>query len=1011
MSQRPTESDFEEATIERLERLGYAYLSGGDVDRADDREVVLRARLRANLATRYPDLPAAALDGAVGRIAAPDGVDTLRRNLDFHLRCVRGFEWKVEFPDGRSEVRHLYPIDWEKPEANDFLVVNQLPISGLTDRRPDILIYVNGLPLVLFELKNPSDPKATALKAFNQVQHYKHAVPRLFEFNALVVVSDGPDTLHGQWPAEWEWYAPWKSIDGRGVEPLTTASMDALVRGLFPKDRLLHYVRDFVVFEDAGERLTKKAAKYHQFFAVRLALQRAIEAHRAAEKRVGVVWHTTGSGKSLSMLFLVGLLRRCPELQNPTVVVQVDRADLDNQLHGQFVAGRSLVGEVRQAGSAEELRDLLRGHGGEVVFTTIEKFRVQKAAGEVAHPELSARSNLFVIADEAHRSQYGFADGFARHLADALPNARRIGFTGTPVTFAGSDTVDVFGEVIHTYDIAQSQADKATVPLYYSPRQVRLNLKRDDLDDALEELAEGHDASSVERRKGQWAALAAAAGASDRVAELAADLLRHFTDRTATLAGKGLVVCMTRRNCVALYDALRVLPGCPEVKVVMTGSLADDPPAWSEAGHLTTKPQREALKKRLADVNDPLALVIVCDMWLTGTDIPCLHTLYIDKPIRGHNLIQAISRVNRVFRDKPHGLLVDYIGIGDELREATARYTQGGGTGTPAPDLSETAAPEFRRRLDAVRAELPPDQPYANWRDLSKAGREDLFQLVYGHLAEDEEVHERFVTAERLLSLSFLLVKHLDDCRTHADEVIFYQSVRKQLAKGLPNAPSPRSLEAAVRDLVDGSIESDGVVDIFRAAGMDRADLSILDDDFLQEVRNKPQENLRLRLLENLMQDEVRTLSERSPTRAKSFQGRLAETLQKYHNRLLDAAAVIRELLLIRDELRSDATRAATLDLAPDELAFYDAVAANYSAIYEIDFLRNLVREVVQAMKRNLKSDWQSQHREQVRSQLRAVVKRVLTRQGVKASDLEPIAERIMEQAAATFASWPLLAV
>ncbi len=1010
MSQRPTESDFEDATIERLERLGYAYLSGGDAERADDSEVVLRSRLRANLASRYPDLPPAALGGAVGRVASPDGVDTLRRNLDFHVRCVRGFEWKVEFPDGRSEVRHLYPIDWDRPEANEFLVVNQLPISGLTDRRPDVLVYVNGLPLVMFELKNPSDPKATAAGVFNQVQHYTHAVPRLFEFNALVVVSDGPDTLHGQWPAAWEWYAPWKSIDGRGVEPLTTASMDALVRGLFPKSRLLQYVRDFVVFEEAGEKLAKKAAKYHQFFAVRLALERALQAHLAADKRVGVVWHTTGSGKSLSMLFLVGLLRRRAELQNPTVVVQVDRADLDNQLHGQFVAWRSLVGEVRQAGSAEELRELLRGQGGEVVFTTIEKFRVQTKAGETAHPQLSGRSNLFVIADEAHRSQYGFEDGFARNLADALPNARRIGFTGTPVTFAGSDTVDVFGEVIHTYDIAQSQADRATVPLYYSPRQVRLSLRRDDLDEALEELAEGYEASAVERRKGQWAALAAAAGASDRVAELASDLLAHFADRCATLAGKGLVVCMTRRNCVALYDALRALPGCPEVKVVMTGSLADDPPEWSAAGHLTTKPQREVLKKRLADADDPLALAIVCDMWLTGTDIPCLHTHYIDKPIRGHNLIQAISRVNRVFRDKPHGLLVDYIGIGDELREATAKYTQGGG-GTPAPDLRETAAPEFRRRLDAVRSELPPDQPYATWRTLSPAGRENLFQLVYGHLAEDEEVQERFLAAERLLSLSFLLVKHLDDCRTGADEVIFYQSVRKQLAKGLPSVHTPKALEAAVRDLVDGSIESGGVVDIFRAAGMERADLSILDEAFLQEFRDKPQENLRLRLLEKLMQGEVRALAERSPSRAKSFQGRLAETLQNYHNRLLDAAAVIRELVLMRDELRSDAARAAGLDLAPEELAFYDALATNYAAVYEIDFLRDLIRQVVRALKRSLKSDWQSPHRGQVRSQLRTEVKRVLKRQGVKAADLEPIAECVMEQAAATFACWPLLAV
>jgi type I restriction enzyme R subunit len=1006
MAERGSESEFELTTIERLERLGYQHLLGLEIDRPHE-EVVFRDRLRAALQQRYPDLPPAALDQAVTVISRPDGVDTLRRNQAFHRLLVRGFELKVEHPDGRIEFRHVYPIDWDHPEDNEFLVVNQLPIKGHNDRRPDIVLYVNGLPLVLFELKNPYDDKPDAAGAFNQVQHYTHDIGQLFEFNALVVVSDGVETLHGQWPAPYEWYAPWKSIDGKTVEPATTGSMKCLVEGLLPKDRLLQYIRDFVVFEEANERIAKKAAKYHQFFAVRLAAEKAVAAVKSADKRVGVIWHTTGSGKSLSMLFLVGLLRRLPELQNPSFVIQVDRTDLDDQLHDQFVAGRSLVGNVRHAETVDELRQLLQTGGGEVILSTIEKFRLKKDAGEWEHPKLSERSNVFVLADEAHRSQYGFADGFARYLSEALPNARRIGFTGTPISFGGSDTVEVFGEVIHTYDIKQSQEDKATVKIFYAPRQVKLHLKKSDLDAALQEIGAGHEPSELERRKSQWAALAAAAGAKKRVDELAADLLAHFHERTATLAGKAMIVCMTRSNCVRLYNALTALPNGPEIKVVMTGNLADDPPEWSAAGHLTTKAQREAIKKRMIDPDDPLKMVIVCDMWLTGTDIPCLHTLYVDKPMRGHNMIQAISRVNRVFRDKPHGLIVDYIGIGDDLRLATARYTQGGGQGTPAPNLEDEARPAFQLRLEDVRRLLPEDQDYGRWRKMSRIDREDLYALVYGYLAEDDERREDFLRAEQLLSLSFLLVKHLDDCRRFADEVIFYQSVRKQIDKTMPGKKPPRDLEHAVRDLVDDSIESEGVNDVFRAAGMDKADLSILDDEFLQTFKDHPQENLRLKLLEKLLRDEIQARRPKNLTQAKSFQDLLEKTLQRYHNRLIDAAAVVEAMMKIRQDMTASDTRAAALDLEPEELAFYDALAANFGTVYEQTFLRDLIHDVVRAIKSNLKVEWTEPHRQDVLAEVRAAVRRVLRKRGVREEDFDPFLDGILSQARATFADWP----
>lgn len=1008
MAQRGSETEFELATIERLERLGYRHIHGTELDRPLE-EVVLRDHLKASLARQYPDLPTVAAGEAVSRFSRPSGVDTIRRNMTLHEVLTRGIEVRVEHAGGQIEHRHVYAIDWDRPERNDFLVVNQLPVRGRNDRRPDLVVFVNGLPLAMFELKNRWDPHPTVENALNQLGHYRHDIPQLFEFNAVTVVSDGITTLHGMWDSPSEWFAPWKSIDGQHTEPGTTASMKALVEGLFRKDRFLDYVRHFILFEVANEKIAKKGAKYHQFFAVRLAADKALAASRHdADRRIGVIWHTTGSGKSLCMVFLVGILRR--RLSNPTFVIEVDRTDLDTQLHDQFVAARALVGDVKHADSVDELRAMLGTEGGEIIFTTIEKFRLKRngdTPGEVEHPVLSTRPDIILIADEAHRGQYGFLKGYARFLADALPNARRIGFTGTPISFSGADTVEVFGDVIHTYDIKQSQEDRATVPIYYAPRQVRLHLTHADVDAALQELTAGQDVSSLERRKGRWAALARAAGARERVDEIARDLLDHFRERTATLEGKALVVCMTRENCVRLYDALTALPGCPEVKVVMTGNLGEDPDEWSRAGHLTTKPQRDAIKARMVDPEDPLKITIVCDMWLTGTDIPCLHTLYVDKPMRGHGIIQAISRVNRVFRDKPHGLIVDYIGIADELREATGKYSQGGGRGAPAPGLSEEAKPLFLQALAAVREILPEGFDYGGWRRLSPAELEDRYAAVFGHLTESDERREAFLQAELRLSHAHLLVKHLDDCRPYADEVIFCQRVRKELGKTLPGARPGKELERAVRDLVDDSVESHGVVDIFKVAGIEKADISILDDAFLQTFKDRPLPDLRLRLLIKLMADEIHAHQRRNLAREKNFKELLEATLQRYHNRLIDAATVIKTMLEIRKEMAAAEQRAAVLGLEADELAFYDAVAAKREAIYGVEVLRDLVHDVVQAIKRTVKVDWTQLHRDDVKAAVRAAVRRVLRMREVHAEDFEPFVSAVMAQAEAHYADWP----
>lgn len=1007
MPDRGTETEFELTTIERLEREGYIYIHGEELERPHE-EVVLKDRLRSFLAKAYSDLPATAIDEAVTRFARPEGVDTLRRNLNFHREVTRGVNISYELADGAKKDCHVYPINWDEPKENEFLVVNQFPIRGQNDRRPDIIVFINGLPLVVLELKNPYEIKPTVEHALNQIGHYRYEIPQLFDYNALTIVSDGLTTLHGMWTADAEWYAPWKSIDGVNNERNTTGSMKTLVEGLFTKERLLAYIRDFILFEVANDKIAKKGAKYHQFFAVLIAAQKTIEAVTGSgDKRIGVIWHTTGSGKSLSMVFLVGILLRVTELDNPLFVIEVDRTDLDDQLSDQFVVARALVGDVQQAIDVDDLRSLLRTEGGGVIFTTIEKFRLKE--GETEHPKLNPRSNIIVIADEAHRSQYGFDQGFARYLREALPHARRLGFTGTPVSLSGADTVEVFGDVIHVYDIRQSQADNATVPIYYVPRQIRLKLSRKDVDEALHEIGDAFKVEDIEQQKPKWAALAKAAGVKERVEELARDILAHFKERTATLKGKAMVVCMTRENCVKLYEKLTQLPDCPEVKIVMTANLNDDPEEWSAKGYYTTKATRRAIKKRMVDPDDPLQMVIVCDMWLTGTDIPCLHTLYIDKPMQGHNMIQAISRVNRVFSDKPHGLIVDYIGIGDNLREATNKYTEKD-AGEPAPDIETEGKPLFFALLEEIRSLLPEGINYGDWRKLSGIDLEDRYSLVYGVLTDTDEIRDDFLQAEYKLTKSYLLVKSLDDCRPFANEVIFYQRVRKQLLKTLPGKKTERKVEEAIRDLVDDSVDSEGVVDIFKVAGIEKPDISILDDKFLQTFKGRVDENLRLKLLEKLLADEIQRRQKKNLVKAKNFRELLEKTLQKYHNRLIDAAAVIKLMIEMRQAWESDDKRAAELGLSEEELAFYDAVAAKYNDIYGQELLRDLIHDIVMTIKRSLKVDWAAPHRDDVKAGIRSAVRRVLKRRNIKPEDFDEFVSSIMTQAEALYANWPLAA-
>ena len=686
------------------------------------------------------------------------------------------------------------------------------------------------------------------------------------------------------------------------------------------------------------------------------------------------------------------------------------------------MAARSLVGSVSQAASVQDLRRSLRTAGGNVIFSTIEKFRLTPE--ELEHPVLSERRDLIVIADEAHRTQYGFepeirtgengprlAHGYAHYLRQALPNASFIGFTGTPIEEKDRDTTAVFGNVIHTYDLTQAQDDEAIVPIHYEARHVGLDLAGEDLDDEVDELTGGADVQA------KWGAREAAVGARDRQAALAEDIVSHFEKRTEALFGKGLIVCMSRAICVRLFNAItKRRPGWAhpnldkgKIKVVMSGNIAEDPPAWNEAGHLTTKSQRDAIKERVKDPADPLSLVIVCDMWLTGTNLPCLHTLYVDKPLRGHNLMQAIARVNRVFEDKPAGLVVDYIGIGTRLKEATRRYTEKD-FGTPAEDLEEQALPQFRAALGAIRDTLPKDTEVAGWRGRSRIAFEDLCARLYAHYLDTDERRDRFLLLEKRLSSAFSLVKHLDAAQAHADEVAFYQLLRKQLRKTIKRETREEQEEhaGAVRDLIDRSIQAEGAVDIFEAAGLDKPDLSILDEAFLEEFTSKEHPNLRVRLLEKLLHDEIQVRKRGNLQKHRSLQELLERTLTRYRNNAITAAEVIQAMVEIRREMMEDDRRKDELDLTEDELAFLDAIEGlSEGDLYDKPFLCDLVREIVQAVQNNLQVDWTKPHREAVKASVVSAVKMVLRRRGIEKKHFQFILNRVMEQAEALYADWP----
>jgi type I restriction enzyme R subunit len=1034
-----TESMVEAAALGWFQELGYAVLPGPQLapgepsaERETFSDVVLVGRLREAIRQLNPAIPEDAREEALRKLLRLATPSLLQTNRAFHRLLREGVP--VEYPrsDGSIAGDHVRLVDFTAVAANDWLVLNQFSVSdGQHSRRPDLVVFLNGLPLGLIELKNAAAEGATIWSAYAQLQTYKAEIPSLLSTNAVLVVSDGLQARIGSLTSNQEWFKVWRTIDGEVDAPATELELETLIRGVFAPERFLDLLQHFIVFEEDADSgaLHKIIAGYHQFHAVNAAVQETVRASglgpavrslggQPGDRRAGVVWHTQGSGKSFSMLFYAARIVRHPAMQNPTLVVLTDRNDLDDQLFGQFQRCADILGQTPvQAASREHLRELLNRASGGVLFTTIQKFIPER--GEPM-PELSDRQNIVVIADEAHRSQYGFGGkmnektgemsyGFASNLRDALPNASFIGFTGTPIEQTDANTRVVFGEYISIYDIQRAVADKATVPIYYESRISKLSLNAavlPRLDADFEEITEGEEFTQKEKLKTKWAALEALVGDPKRIVLVAADLVVHFEKRLEAMDGKAMIVCMSRRICVDLYNALIQLR--PEwaqdtLKVVMTGS-ADDGPDWQP--HIRTKDARRKLANRFKVPSDPFKIVIVRDMWLTGFDAPCLHTMYADKPMRGHGLMQAIARVNRVFRDKPGGLVVDYLGLSDQLKRALGDYTESGGKGDPTFDTAQAIAVMLEKH--GIACDLLHGFDWTTWTTGTPTQRLQLLPAGQEHILQQENGKQRWLQAVTSLSRAFALCAASDEATTIRDDVSFFQALQAALFKQISStSKTPEQIDAAIRQLVSKAITTDGqVIDVFTAAGLPKPDISILSDQFLAEVRGLKHKNVAAELLEKLLKDELRVRSKRNLVQGKMFSEKLKKALNAYHNRAITTAEVIEELIKLAKELAAATKRGESLGLNDDEIAFYDALAVNDSAVQAMgdDKLKLIAAELITQVKKSVSIDWTL--RESARARIRVMVKRILSKHGYPPDLQEEAVKTVLSQAELLCAHW-----
>ncbi len=1054
MSPVLNESIVEEAALAWFEELGYALghgpaLAPGEpaAERDSFGAVVLAGRLREAIHRLNPAIPADVREEALRKVLRAATPSLTQTNRAFHRLLRDGVPVEYPRPDGGIAGDHARLLDFGNPNANDWFAVNQFAvIEGQHNRLPDIVIFVNGLPLGLIELKNAADEGATIWTAYAQTQTYKAEIPSLLHYNAVLVLSDGLQARIGSLTANQEWFKVWRTIDGADVAPKSALELEVLVRGVFEPRRFLDLLQHFIVFEEEPDSgaLRKIIAGYHQFHAVNAAVEETVRASgmralgkglregqgaywagrmsggQPGDRRAGVIWHTQGSGKSFSMLFYAARIVRHPAMQNPTLVVLTDRNDLDDQLFGQFQRCHDILGQTPvQAPNREALRALLAVASGGVVFTTIQKFLPEK--GE-RMPALSARRNIIVIADEAHRSQYDLIDGLARHMRDALPQASFIGFTGTPIEKTDANTRAVFGDYISIYDIQRAVADKATVPIYFESRIAKLGLNAAELpriDEAFEEITEGEEQTRKEKLKTKWAALEALVGDPKRIKLIAADLVAHFEKRVEAMDGKAMIVCMSRRICVDMYNALIKLR--PEwasakdddaeaeqskacvVKVVMTGG-ADDGPDWQP--HIRNKDKRRALANRFKDSQDPFKIVIVRDMWLTGFDAPCLHTMYADKPMQGHGLMQAIARVNRVFRDKPGGLVVDYLGLADQLKHALASYTESGGQGDPTYDTAQAVAVLLEKH--GIASAMLHGFNWDAWTTGRPAERLALIPAGQERILEQEDGQARFGQVVGDLSRAFALCAASDEATEIRDDVSFFQAILAALSKQTTNErKTPEQIDAAVRQLVSSAITTDGqVIDVFTAAGLPRPDISILSDQFLAEVRGLKHKNVAAELLAKLLKDEITLRSRRNLVQSQLFSEMLKKTLNAYHNRAIATQEVIEELIKLAKEMEAATRRGEDLGLTDDEVAFYDALAANASAVQAMgdSKLKVIAAELLTRVRQSVTIDWTL--RESARAKIRVIVKHILRKYGYPPDLQDEAVQTVLRQAELLCADW-----
>ena len=1024
-----TEEQLENEALGWLQEVGYQYVNGYAIapdgetpERSNYLQPLLIERLRGAISRLNPTIPLVAREDALKQVMDLGIPALLSANRYFHSLLVNGVPVQYQ-KDGETRGDFVRLVDFSNIATNEWLAVNQYTLKGPKHtRRPDIILFVNGLPLVLLELKNPADENADIWKAFDQIQTYKEQIPDVFQYNEVLVISDGTEARLGSLTSDAERYMQWRTIDGVNIDPLGQFSeLETLIRGVLAPAYLLDYLRFFVLFEDDGG-LIKKIAGYHQFHAVRAAIEQVISASRhGGSRKGGVVWHTQGSGKSITMTCFAARVMREAAMENPTIVVITDRNDLDGQLFGVFSLAQDLLREQPvQAETRGDLRAKLSNRpSGGIVFATIQKFMLGEDEG--SFPVLSDRSNIVVIADEAHRTQYGFEAkfkgdgkgyqvGYAQHLRDALPNATFVAFTGTPVSGEDRDTRAVFGDYIHVYDMQQAKDDGATVAIFYESRLAKLGLKEaelDDLDAEVDELAEDEDGDEQSKLKSKWAALEKVVGAEPRIRQVAADLVAHFEERSKAQSGKAMVVAMSRDICVHLYN--EIIKSRPDwhdedptkgaIKIVMTGSASDKPLLRP---HIYSKQVKKDLEKRFKNPADPLRLVIVRDMWLTGFDAPCVHTLYVDKPMKGHNLMQAIARVNRVFKDKQGGLVVDYIGIANDLKQALKEYTASNGRGRPTVDAHEAYA-VLEEKLEVLRAMLH-GFDYSNFL----TGGHKLLASAANHVLADKDGKKRWADHALAMSKAFSLCCTLDEAKAVREEVAFFQAVKVLLTKREISfkKKTDEERELAIRQIIGSAVVSEQVVDIFDAVGLDKPNIGLLDDEFLAEVRNLPERNLAVELLERLLEGEIKSKFGGNIVQNKKFSELLGDVIKRYQNRSIETAQVIEELIEMAKKFKEAANRNESLGLSNDEILFYDALVNNEAAVRELsdETLKLIAHELTENLRQNVSVDWSK--RESVRAKLRLMVKRILRKYKYPPDKAEEAVQLVLNQAETLSAEW-----